>query len=243
VIKAERSQAAYTLLLDAGDALLNDYNPAKKTRGQSSITIMNRLGYDAMSLGLLDLSLLSLEELRQRIAEAEFPVLSANAYVTNTDQLIAAPYAILERGGHKIGILGLTEAGATAEVLVTDPVQAAEEWLPKVRDEADIVILLSHAGLQADVAIAKKVKGIDVVVSGRNLTLDEPLIAEGTLILHADVSRTGNAGQAIGVARLSFDSQGWLLQHEWTKHVLSAEMYAADPEAEKWVEEVSSAGL
>lgn len=245
VIKAERAKAEHTLLLDAGDALLHDHHPAKRTRGQSSIWIMNKLGYDAMALGMLDISLLTLPELRQRIGEADFPVLSANAFVSGTQELLAEPYTVLEMDGHRIGILGLTEPGATAEVSVTDPLEAARTWLPRVKKQAEIVILLSHAGLESDQKIAQELPGIDVVVSGRNVTINEALVMPdtGTLILHADVSRAGNAGQAIGVAHLSFDALGRLLHHDWTKHILFSENYAADPEAEKWVDEAASIGL
>ena len=245
MIKAERTKAANLLLLDAGDALLNDYHPATTTRGQSSIQIMNKLGYDAMALGMLDISLLSLGELRARMAEAEFPVLSANAFVTNTQELIAEPYAVLPIAGRSIGILGLTEPGGTPEIVVGDPESAVGQWLPVVQGKAEIIVLLSHAGLEADKRIAKTFRGIDVVVSGRGAGLEAPLIVPetGTLILHAEIARSGSAGQVIGVAHVTLDGLGRLLKHDWTKHMLFGETYASDPEAEQWVNELTSTGM
>jgi 5'-nucleotidase len=232
-------------LLDAGDALLNDHHPATTTRGQTSIEAMNRLGYDAMALGLLDLSLLTLEDLRARIAEAQFSVLSANAFLTNTEELIAAPYAIVKVAGRSIGILGITEPGATPQVVVGDPVKAVERWLPVVQREADVVVLLSHAGIEIDKRLAGEIKGIDVVISGRQQPLDKPMVVPetGTLVLHAESPRPGNAGQVIGVAHVTFDALGRLLKHDWTRHVLSADVYASDPETEQWALELASAPM
>ncbi len=61
VIRKEREKATHMLVLDAGDSLLNNQQPAKGTRGKTSIEAMNKMGYDAMALGMLDLSLLSLD--------------------------------------------------------------------------------------------------------------------------------------------------------------------------------------
>ena len=46
-------------MLDAGDSLINDRYPAKSSQGASSIASMNFMGYDAMTLGSLDLTLLT----------------------------------------------------------------------------------------------------------------------------------------------------------------------------------------
>ena len=85
-INQEKKKNPYTLVLDAGDSLVGDQDPALKTQGKSSVEAMNRLGYDAMALGPADLAL-GLETLRARMAEAKFPMLSANAVVTGTEEL------------------------------------------------------------------------------------------------------------------------------------------------------------
>ena len=240
VIKGERNKSEHTLVLDAGDSLLYDRDPAGITRGQSSIEVMNLMGYDAMALGLSDITKLSLDELRQRIDEADFAILSANAYVENTRELVAKPYVVIEMGEHRVGILGLTNAGAANGVSVTDPEEAVQEWLPEVQSLADIVILLSHAGPDVDKEIAQGIEGIDVVVSGGSMITTEPFVAEGTdtLVLHADNPLPGNTGQRVGVAYLAFDKGGHLITHNWARIIL-ASAYSDDPEVAAWVEDAT----
>lgn len=236
VIRKEREKAKHMLVLDAGDSLLNNRQPAKETRGKTSIEAMNKMGYDAMALGMLDLSLLGLDELKQRMAEARFPVLSANAYITGTKELVAKPYVVIPMDDHRVGILGLTEAGATPHILVTDPLQAAKDYLPELHRAADIIILLSHAGLDMDKKIASELAGIDVIVSGQAKTVDTALVIQstGTLIIHADVSGGNEAGRTIGIAHLSFDKAGRRIKHDWNKIVLTSDL-PEDPEIKAWL--------
>ena len=80
LIDGVRADADHSLVLDAGNALINDRQPAVRTRGATSVDALNRMGYDAVALGLTDVTQLSLDELRARLAEARFPMVSANVY-------------------------------------------------------------------------------------------------------------------------------------------------------------------
>ena len=164
-INQEKKKNPYTLVLDAGDSLVGDQDPALKTQGKSSVEAMNRLGYDAMALGPGDLAL-GLATLRARMAEAKFPMLSANAVVTGTADLVAKPYAVREFAGHRVAVVGLSGGNGTTEIGVRDPLAAAQKIVPEARKEADIVILLSHAGQMIDQQIADQVPGIAAIVSG-----------------------------------------------------------------------------
>ena len=97
-------------MLDAGNSLTGDLDPAKRTQGASSVAIMNLMGYDAMALGAGDLSL-GLDVIRQRQAEASFPFLSANAVVSGTTELVATPYITREIGSAARGYLGPVRPG------------------------------------------------------------------------------------------------------------------------------------
>ena len=233
MINNARSESVHVLVLDAGDALLNDRAPAKSSRGYSSIAALNQMGYDAVALGMLDLSMLTSDELEERITEAEFPMLSANARWRETGELVAEPFVIRQVADHHLAILGLTEAGETELMAVSDPLQAAREWLPALRREADLVILLSHAGFEANKAIAAQVPGIDVVISGGGIDFGGDKGAGG-LVVQAEVSTPGNAGKVVGVASLRFDEGGELKQHQWERVPLVPEV-AEDSEMADWL--------
>jgi 2',3'-cyclic-nucleotide 2'-phosphodiesterase (5'-nucleotidase family) len=226
--------------LDAGDSLLAGRDPARATRGGSSVELMNRLGYNAMALGTQDITLLGLNDLQLRIAEAKFAVLSANAYVTNSQELVAKPYTVIELAGHRVGVLGVTDPLSSEDVTVSDPLEAAKKWLPELQSKADIIIVLSHAGLETDKLIADQVPGIDLIVSGGNTFFDKPITSArtGTVLFYADQAVPGEAGRQVGVARLSFDRAGRLLKREW-KRVALTESYADDPEIKAWLATLS----
>jgi 5'-nucleotidase/UDP-sugar diphosphatase len=234
-IAQTRQQGGYSLLLDAGDSLTGDVDPARKSQGQTSVTVMNMLGYDAMALGPQDLSL-GLSVLQQRMAEAKFAVLSANAVVSATGELLAKPYVIREFGGRKVAIFGLAGGSGTAEIAVRDPQKTAETIVLQLASQADAVILLSHAGENVDQKIADTVPGIALIVSSGPFALAMPWRSEktGTFIVHADEAVSGHAGRRIGIATLTFEPSGKVGLPNWQRVELGPEI-ADDPAMTEWV--------
>ena len=88
-------------MLDAGNTFWSRVPISVDSAGKVIADAMNLLRYDAMALGEADL-LLGRGVLDQRIADVNFPVLSANVYVPGTEDLYVDPYVILDVGGRKI---------------------------------------------------------------------------------------------------------------------------------------------
>ena len=237
VIKQEREKGGALLVLDAGNSLVGDRAPAQRSQGQTSVTAMNRMGYDAMALGPKDLAL-GLAVLQERLAEAEFAVLSANAVISGSQELVASPYALFEMDDYPVGVIGLSGGRGTSEIAVLDPIEAAYEAVAALAPQADIIILLSQAGSTTDQQIAETVEGIDLIISGGQLAFNTAWQAEntGTLIVHADESSAGHAGRRLGIAQLTFDAAGQLIQHEWQRLTIGASI-AEDPDIAAWVRE------
>jgi 2',3'-cyclic-nucleotide 2'-phosphodiesterase (5'-nucleotidase family) len=228
-VKEVRNASENVLLLDGGNTLLGD-DLAQQTQGKVIVEAMNLLGYDAMVLGDQDFGL-GLDVLRQRMEEAEFPILSANVVMADTDQLFAAPYVIKEIGNHKVAVIGLTnqEAASAAGggIVVRNPLEALQDVMNEVSKEADVIIVLSHLGTEMGFQMANEVKGIDLIVGGLSHdVLDPPawVEASGTVIVQA-----GYQGQRIGVVSLEVDSQGKVVGHQGQVVLLTDEL-ADDPE-------------
>ncbi len=227
MVKEERRRAAHVLLLDAGNA----FSDSRSARGKVIVEAMNLLNYDAMALGDRDFSL-GLEDLRQRIAEAEFPILSANAMLTATGELFAKPYAIKGIGEHKAAIIGLTNPKAAlmaggGSITVLDPFETARRYLAELGEEADIVIVLSNLGLKEDKRLASEVEGIDLIVGGNSRTVLNPPLRigpTGTIIVQA-----GYHGEWVGKVELSIDEKGKVTSYKG-KTVLLGPDFADDPE-------------
>jgi 2',3'-cyclic-nucleotide 2'-phosphodiesterase (5'-nucleotidase family) len=235
IINQERTRGGPVLVLDSGNALTGDQDPAKGTHGQSSVTIMNLMGYDAMTLGSQDLSL-GVQTLRQRVKEADFAVVAANAVVSGTKEPLVPAYLVRQLGEYRIGIIGLAGESETPEIALLDPIKTTQAVVAEVTPQADVVILLSHAGMHIDQRIADTVAGIDLILSAGRREFEVPWLSgkTGTLILHADTSSPGHAGRRIGIARLSFDVEGHLLQHRWQQLALGPDILD-DPAMTQWV--------
>ena len=125
-------------------------------------------------------------------------------------RFIAPPSVIREVSGIKVALFGLTtdeitqivEVKRNAGVAVDDPVAIAREVVAELRKKADLVILLSHLGLDADKDLADRVSGIDLIVGGHSHTrLTRPLLVRngtdngigGTVIVQA-----GYRGEFLG---------------------------------------------
>ena len=105
-----------------------------------------------------------------------------------------------------------------------------------MRDQADIIILLSHAGLDLNRDIGAQIPEIDLIVSGDGMgyTPELELASQGPPVVHADVSSTGHAERNIGASTWSFDAQNQLIGQTWERVVLDPEI-SDDPEMSAWV--------
>jgi 2',3'-cyclic-nucleotide 2'-phosphodiesterase (5'-nucleotidase family) len=235
LIQQRRQQPDPLLVLDAGDALIHDRTPAISTQGATSIELMNMLGYDAMVLGEGDLEILGVSAVQQRMQEANFAVLSANVVLKESGELLAQPYAIWTFGGHRVAVIGVTGAADLPDVEILDPLEATKAAVDQLRDQADILILLSHAGLSVNRQIAEQVPEIDLIVSGGGQeSTDSPeRVDMGPAIVHADVSSPAHAGRRVGVGTWTFDAQGRLTQYDWNSIALTTEI-VAEPTMDAW---------
>lgn len=132
-------------------------------------------------------------------------------------------YKIVERKGIRIGVIGLMgeEAAGNAPmsgVTFDDAIESAKSTVATLKNEEDVdlVIAVSHSGTSEDKSksedeiIAKKVPGIDVIISGHShTTLEEPILVGNTII-----GSSGEYGENLGVINISQDSnKNWKLNN------------------------------
>jgi len=123
---------------------------------------------------------------------------------------------VMERDGMKIGFFSLMGKVAADNAAFAKPVRfagqksVAKRMVRELKKEnCDIIICLSHSGVSKDkkgnitgedVKLAKKVKGIDVIISGHTHTkLNSPVIVNGTVIVQA-----GEYGEYVGKLSLIY---------------------------------------
>ncbi len=244
-IKKARSSTQSFLLVDAGNSLSNEFTTAAETaaanNGQTAVQVIEKLGYDAVALGDLDLAM-GRAELQKRIAEAtSVPFVSANVADKATGQLLVKPYVIKDVGSHRVALIGITGTPKTVvpsqagDFTVAPALDAAREYVPKAQSEAEIIILLSNAGAETNKTIASQVPGIDVIVSGGQDPLTSAMQpVPGTVLVQADQSSLGHAGRYIGRLQVTFDPGGKITGHNWQSIELGPGV-ADDGDMAAWV--------
>lgn len=147
--------------------------------GVADAAVYNCMGLDAMALGNHEFDRGS-QGLAALLDEVLFPVVCANISVAD-DTLLAgriAPFTVLERGGERIGVIGLvTEelAGVSSPSERTVTLSALESGRTAVEELSsegiDKIVVLSHLGYPQDILLAEALAGIDVIVGGHTHTL------------------------------------------------------------------------
>ena len=174
-INQQREADPDLLLFDAGDfsqgtPYFNFY------RGRIEIDALNRMGYDAITLGNHEFDN-GLDTLAAALKGAQFPIVCANYDVTNSPlEGIVKPYTIIRRKNIRIGVfgIGVNPKGLVAErnfspIKYLDPIESAQQvaTLLKNQKHCDLVICLSHQGTNwGDVDLVKNTKDIDIIIGG-----------------------------------------------------------------------------
>ena len=159
-----------------------------------------------------------------------------------------ADYILLERGGVWFAILGVMgvdsdECAPMSGMILHDHVKTTQ----RVVDEAvaacvaqngqePVVVCLSHAGTNAkgkgeDYELARKVKGIDVIISGHtHTTLTEPIVVGGTYIVSC-----GEYSKNLGVLNLSRSADGKVELADYSLIPID-EAITGDAALSRWIE-------
>lgn len=170
------------LLLHAGD-FSQGTSYFTQLDGQIEIDLINTFGYDVVTLGNHEFDN-GPAVLAKRLVQLECPVVCANYDFSKTDLAdIVKPYAIVEKAGKKIGVIGLltdistvVDSSAHAGLVYMDPVPVAQRHADYLRNEekCDLVICLTHLGDERDKNTTAAIDqdlvagttGIDIVVGG-----------------------------------------------------------------------------
>ncbi len=188
LVKEVRAENDYVMVLSAGD--FNTGRPESNFfKAEPDIIGMNYIRYDALGMGNHEFDP-SAEDMQKQIADSNFPWLCANVVDANGDYIEnVEPYIIKDYKNFKVAILGLmgtsTEDTGNPEniegYVFRDEVEVANELVPMLKEQADIVIALVHVGLydsedKGSKRIARDVPGLALVVDGHTHTKVEEAV-------------------------------------------------------------------
>ncbi len=221
LVQKIRQENPHVLLFDAGDIFQGTpyFNLYK---GEPEILAMNRLGYDAGTIGNHDFDG-GIDNMVTQFGKAKFPLLIANYDFKNTVlDGRTKPWQVFEKDGIRVGVfgLGIQPAGlipkdAYREMKYLDPVEMGNDTAATLRrDEAcDYVICLSHLGYKydnepqvSDVVLASKTRNVDLIIGGHTHTfLDAPVVANNLDGQPIWINQVGFAGINLGRIDLTFE--------------------------------------
>lgn len=180
--------------------------------GEANVALMNRLGFDVMTPGNGDFYW-GVENLLRLQAQARFGLVHANTRLKRHAVELLPPYVVKDANGIRVGILGVgtvhRDHPAADDLLIADPVRVVRHYLPRIRAEADMVIVLSHLGYEADCKLAEEVSGIDLVVGGHSHTkLEAPTRVPATAGGEVFVAQAGDEERYLGRIDLDVERTG-----------------------------------
>jgi 5'-nucleotidase len=213
-----RASGGELLILDGGDEFQGTLI-SNQFRGRSVTDVYNAAGVTASAVGNHEFDF-GIPALRERIAQARYPILAANVFVkgTRTRPAWIRPSVLLDVLGVKVGIVGLStvETATTTnpanveglDFVPGGPVAAAEADSLRAQG-ATVVLIAAHAGQQPGGEIdriAEACRGkVDAIVSGHNHRAlgPPPLIVAGIPIVQSGAKLLG-----FSLVELSLDDAG-----------------------------------
>lgn len=210
--QAREEDPGRTLLLDAGDAVHGQV-ATDLDHGNSMVEVMNEVGYDGATLGNHDFQW-GVPALLERLENAKYPVLVGNVVREDGSPLPGTESRrIFDLDGVKVGLTGLLtpETGQKARadrvkgVRFEDPATALRQNVDALREEgADLVLVMSHMGLEEDRKLARQFAGEGLVFVGGHShdRTDEPEEVSGNYLVQA-----GSQGKELGELTLELSGK------------------------------------
>ncbi|MGP8306512.1 bifunctional UDP-sugar hydrolase/5'-nucleotidase UshA [Vibrio sp. YIC-376] len=224
------AQGGSVLLLSGGD--INTGVPESDLQdAEPDFKGMSKIGYDAMALGNHEFDN-PLDVLFKQQEWATFPMLSANIYSKKTGDRMFQPYAMFNKQGIKIAVIGLTTEDTAklgnpefiSQIDFRDPKEEAKKLIAELKktEYPDLIFAVTHMGhyengkrginAPGDVALARYLGtgDLDMIVGGHS---QEPVCMEGPNVVTKNF-QPGDECQP--------DQQNgtYIVQaHEWGKYV------------------------
>jgi 2',3'-cyclic-nucleotide 2'-phosphodiesterase (5'-nucleotidase family) len=204
-VRAEADEAA-VLYVDAGDVEDTTERLSNLTKGVALHRLLRVAGCRAVAVGNGTVIRYGVDPLVDQAAAGGYPHLAANLQRDGEVVPGAQARALLDVDGIRVGLVGLTPtdwADLYADALGVELV----DELPLVREHtdvlwaegADVVILLSHVGIERDRDLAAELDGEVTLIVGSH---SHTLLEEGERVGSVTIVQTGQFGTHLGRVEL-----------------------------------------
>jgi S-sulfosulfanyl-L-cysteine sulfohydrolase len=237
LVKRLRASRPQALLLDGGDSWQGSAT-AMWTKGADMIGAQKRLGVDLMT-GHWEFTYGGeyVKQAAKNLEPIEF--LAHNVRTVDFEDPVFKPYSLRSVNGVALAVIGQ----AFPYTPIAHPRHLVAEWtfgiqetrLQSLVDEvrakgAQAVVLLSHNGMDVDLKLASRVRGIDAILGGHTHDgVPAPVVVGKTLVTNA-----GSNGKFLGVLDLQVSRQG-VEGYRYRLVPVFSNLLPADPEMDSYI--------
>lgn len=257
-IKKIRATHPDSLLINTGDTIQGSAETLF-SRGQAIVDILNKFDIDAFAPGNWDFLYGTdrfIELFSGTNPKANWHALAANLYYTTLYEFPLSPYPekagqrvlpsylIKQVGNVKTGIIGLTADRGPQSVspflmdgfYLSPGEEELAQAIPLLRKNynVDLVILISERGLAANLDMAERIPGIDIILSSdmHEETREVLQTNTGTLLIEE-----GQDGTMLGEITLTVTDKK-ISHWSWKPHFINTRDHQPDPEIQAMIEKV-----
>jgi len=246
LVKQVRASRPYALLLDGGDTWQGSAT-ALWTNGQDMVDACKLLGVNLMTPHWeFTLGADRVKEIVDKDFAGKIEFLAQNVHTSDFEDQVFKPYTIREMNGVPVAVIGQ----AFPYTPIANPRYMVPDWTFGIKDDhmqkmvdeargkgAQVVVVLSHNGMDVDIKMASRVTGIDAIMGGHTHDgMPAPVVVANpggkTLVTNA-----GSNSKFLGV--LDFDVQaGKVRDFRYKLMPVFANLLPADTEMAAYIDKV-----
>uniref|UniRef100_A0A6U0KV08 5'-nucleotidase n=1 Tax=Percolomonas cosmopolitus TaxID=63605 RepID=A0A6U0KV08_9EUKA len=227
MIKNLKAEAAAQEDFSALTIFSGDFLPASFSTipldAKTMLKFLDALEVDYATIGNHDIDVPKMPEMRDLLIQSNMKFITTNVLWKEENQTATVPttyfggsrFATVSVGSWRVGIIGVLTKSTLREsprvskekrLRITDEISAVKNATKELYEKfkCDSVIVISHLSHREDVALARAVPGITVILGGHDhypITVMEGGTQEGTLI-----HKSGMNGQLLAAIDLSFET-------------------------------------
>ncbi|MEL6750303.1 MAG: bifunctional metallophosphatase/5'-nucleotidase [Pseudomonadota bacterium] len=186
--------------------------------GRQMVDVLNHMGWDYFTLGNHEFDN-GEGALIQRLSEARFKTITSNVRQASTCHFKRKVHRasacklfantqdidVINLGGIKVGLAAVTlQALAKDFAEITDPMKEARRAIKRLRrKQADVILMITHQGMEEDKIFAESVKGINLILGGHEH--DNNYVRRGTDF--TPVAKADSNARSVYIHRVSYDTE------------------------------------
>lgn len=205
--KWHQEEGHSSFAFDIGDHIDRSHIFTEGTLGKGNTQLLNHAQYDVVTIGNNEGITLPHDDLDTLYEKAHFDVVVGNLFDENGKRPNwVKPYVLKQTSkGTKIGIIAVTaEFSVFYERLgwkVTSAFEAIQKSLEQLTQDVDILICLSHLGIQEDEKMAAQFPAIDVIFGAHT----HHVLHDGKIVNNVLLAAAGKFGQFVGQVTVDYD--------------------------------------